>query len=294
MKMDYSPTDDGAMELVTVKADSPALLSDDLSTDRKVEDFLTRLLPARRSAKTNPAAALVPWVCDRLPSRHSREAYGRDLAAFVLHMQKQGIDPLQVTGDDLRVYKAALLEAGRSSTTVARVLSVLRGTYQQFGIHGLVQWDRVRDLQGVTSPRIDKNTTPVLSELEAKRLLHAPDRSTIGGLRNHAMLFTFFKTASRCSALANAKVGHIERTDKKRQRKALLEAAPAVMAYMDAAGIAEDRNGPLFRPVAKDRRTLLNKGMDPERGDAILAIRRSLGPASQSNRSGSPTSQRGS
>jgi site-specific recombinase XerD len=273
MKMDFQPTDDGTMELATVKADSPALLSDDLSTERKVENFLTRLLPARRSAKTNPAAALVPWVCDRLPSRHSREAYGRDLAAFVLHMRKQRIDPLHVTGDDLRIYKAALLEAGRSATTVGRVLSVLRGTYEQFGIHGLVDWDRVRDIQAVTSPRVEKNTTPVLSEVEAKKLLHAPDRSTLGGLRDHAMLFAFFKTASRCSALANAKVGHIERTDtnyylmvlekgKKRQRKALLEAAPAIMAYMEAAGIAEDRTGPLFRPVAKDRRTLLNKGMD--------------------------------
>ena len=57
---------------------------------------------------------------------------------------------------------------------------------------------QVRDLQAVTSPRVDKNTTPALSEVEAKKLLHAPDRSTLRGLRDHAMLFAFFKTASRC------------------------------------------------------------------------------------------------
>ena len=80
-------------------------------------------------------------------------------------------------------------------------------------------------------------------------------------------------TASRCSALANAKVGHIERTDtsyylmitdkgKKRQRKALLEAAPPLLEYLDAAGIRDDIEGSLFRPSDKDRRTLLPKGLD--------------------------------
>ena len=58
-------------------------------------------------------------------------------------MRARGVDPLEVTGDDLRVYKAALLAAGQAPATVARVLSVLRGTYQQFGKKGLVDWDRV-------------------------------------------------------------------------------------------------------------------------------------------------------
>jgi hypothetical protein len=90
----------------------------------------------------------------------------------------------------------------------------------------------------------------------------------------------YFKTAARCSAIANACVGHIERTDTdyylsvlekggKRQRKALLEAAPAVLAYLDAGGIREDIDGPLFRPVAKDRQTLVRKRLDRS---TILAI----------------------
>src|SRR5262249_50746958 len=97
---------------------------------------------------------------------------------------------------------------------------------------------------------------------------HAPDTSTLLGKRDHAMLFLFFKTAARCSAIANACVGHIERTDTdwylmvrekggKRQRKALLEAAPALLDYLNAAGIRDDLDGPLFRPFARDRRTLV-------------------------------------
>ena len=142
-------------------------------------EFLHRLLPSTRKPNGGPVAALLPWVCDRLPSLESRQAYARNLAQFFGHMRERGVDPLAITGDDVRVYKAALLAAGKTTTTVARVLSVLRGTYQQFGKRGLVEWERVRDIQAVTSPRVEKNTTPALSQQEAIQLLHAPDESTL-------------------------------------------------------------------------------------------------------------------
>jgi len=256
-----------------VKAGRTVVAAGDLTTDEKVVAFLSRLLPVTKDKKNGPIAALLPWVCDRLPSPHSRRAYASDLATFVAHMRERGIDPLHVTGDDLRVYKAALLAAGQTTATVARTLSVLRGTYQQFGKRGLIPWERVRDIRSVESPRVEKNTTPCLSQQEATKLLHAPDTSTVTGLRDHALLFVYFKTAARCSAVRNARIGDIERTDfdwylvvsekgGKTQRKALLEAAPAVLAYLDAAGIRDDLEGPLFRPVAKDRKTLLRKYLD--------------------------------
>ncbi|MBX9583974.1 MAG: tyrosine-type recombinase/integrase [Gemmataceae bacterium] len=212
----------------------------------------------------DPAAALLPWVCDRLRSEHSRRGYARDLAQFVRHMAAAGVAPLDATGDDLRVYKAALLRAGRSPASVARALSVLRGTYQQFGKRGLVDWERVRDVQSVEAPRVEKGGKPALSQREAVALLHAPDRTTLAGVRDHALLAVFFKTACRVSAVAAALVGHVERTDTdlylavtekggRRQRKALLDAAGPLLAYLDAAGIRDDPDGPLFRPVSRDR-----------------------------------------
>ncbi len=258
------------MDRAIVRQQRQPLVKGKLTSEQKVAAFLGHLLRRSKQTRGDPVAALLPWVCDRLPSGHSRAAYARDLAAFVTHMREQGIDPLKVTGDHVRMYKAAMLAAGKTPTTIARVLSVIRGTYQQFGKHGLVEWDRVRDIQAVESPRVQKNTTPAISQQEACRLLHAPDTGTLVGLRDHAMLFVFFKTAARCSAIANACVGHVERTDTdyylmvrekggKKQRKALLEAAPAVLAYLDVAGIRDDAESPLFRPVAKNRRTLIRK-----------------------------------
>lgn len=163
--------------------------------------------------------------------------------------------------------------AGDSSATIARRLSVLRGTYEQFAKRGLLKWEAVKDIQSVESPRVEKNSTPALSEVEARRLLHAPNKSTLLGIRDHALLFTFFKTACRCSAIVNANVGDIERTDTdyylavtekggKRQRKTLLEAAPAVLAWIECAGIRDDLDGPLFRPLAKNRETVVRDYLD--------------------------------
>lgn len=85
-------------------------IPDDLSSEARVHAFLTRLLPA--VGVRDPAAALVPWVCDRLLSMNSRKAYAADLAKFVTHLHAAGIDPLSVTGDHVRIYKEALRSQG--------------------------------------------------------------------------------------------------------------------------------------------------------------------------------------
>jgi site-specific recombinase XerD len=250
---------------VTVHRNPPALKAEDLDTSGKVTGALAGLFSQARAS--DAAAALVPWVCDSLPSPNSRKAYHDDLRAFVSHMADIGVHPFDVTGDHVRLYKEAMVQAGRRPATIARALSVIRGTYEQFGKKGLVQWNLVGDIQAVTSPRVDKNTTPGLSEREACRLLHAPDTNTVLGVRDHALLFTYFKTACRSRAIARARIGDLERTDfdwyivvnekgSKRQRKPLLEAAPPILRWLDRAGIRfDDLDAPLFCALAPDKRS---------------------------------------
>jgi integrase/recombinase XerC/integrase/recombinase XerD len=188
-------------------------------------------------------------------------------------MNDCGKDALSVSGDDVRIFREALRQAGMKPATIAKQLSVIRGVYRQFGKRGLVDWAVVQDIQAVESPRVQKHSTPILTELEARSLLHQPDLTTMAGVRDHAMLFVFFKTACRVSAVANATIGSVERSGLdlylvveekggKRQRKALLESSNSLLRYMDAVtSIGEPRDAPLFRPVAKDRKTLLNKHM---------------------------------
>jgi len=255
------------------KRNEPRIRSQDLATRPKVTKVLTALLS---QAQANDAAtAIVPWICDALASPKSRKAYHDDLKAFFEHMAELAVRPYDVTGDHLRLYKEALIQSGKRPASVARALSVIRGTYEQFGKKGLVPWNVVGDIQAVSAPRVEKNTTPAIGEDDACRMLHAPDTDTVIGARDHALLFTYFKTACRSSAIAKAHVGDLERTDtewflrvtekgKKERRLPLLEAAPAVLAWREVVGMSlDDQRMPLFPAIEKERRTPSNRSLSP-------------------------------
>src|SRR5436190_10917984 len=185
---------------------SDFLEGDALAAD-KVQAFLTGALEAISSQANVIAGALVPWICDALLSNHSVKGYGRDLMDFLRHMQVQGVDPLHVTADHIKVYKRALLEAGRTSATVARRLSVLRGTYHQLAAKGLVSWETAQDIAAVKAPGVQKNATPSLTQKQAIALLEAIPTDTLQGIRDLALMSVFFLTGCRVSAVTGACVG---------------------------------------------------------------------------------------
>ena len=108
-------------------------------------------------------------------------------------------------------------------------------------------------------------------------------------------------------------VGHVEWTDTdcyllvrekggKLQRKALLEAAPPLLRYLEVANISNDITGPLFRPLAKDRKQFLREHLTRQavwkivkkyaRGAGIHVDRlggRGVGGSTRSARQSSPT-----
>jgi hypothetical protein len=193
----------------------------------KVEAFLAKALAATTSNPEGTAHALVPWICDALLSNHSIKAYGRDFLDFVQHMKAQGVDPLEVTADHVKLYKRALLEAGLQRTTVARRLSVLRGVYRQLAVKGLVSWDTASDIAAIQAPTgIQKNSTPSLTERQAIALLEAIPTDTLQGIRDLALISVYFITGCRASAIINTCVGHLEtdgRALSERHRKAAQE-----------------------------------------------------------------------
>jgi hypothetical protein len=182
-------------------AERTDFLEGDTPAAAKVEDFLAKAFAASGGSAPSATQALVPWICDVLLSNHSVKAYGRDLMDFVRHMRAQGVDPLQVTADHVRCYKRALLEAGLKPTTVARRLSVLRGTYQQLAGKGLIAWETAQDIAAVKAPGVQKNTTPSLTQRQAISLLEAIPTETLQGIRDLALMSVFFITGCRVSAI---------------------------------------------------------------------------------------------
>ena len=243
------------------------------ATEEKVAAFLSGMIPATVAGDNDPTRALVPWLCDVLLSEHSLRAYGRDLTHFARHMNQLGVAAVDATADHVKIYKAALVKAGIRPATIARRLSVIRGTYQQFAEKGIVDWQCSLDIQAVKAPPVKKNTTPALTQKQAIALLESIPTKSLQGIRDLAMLQTFFITGCRVSALLKARVGdlefdgvehylHVIEKRNKETRKILLDAARPIMRYVEIAGISDDRDGPLFRPFGPDRMRLERRHMD--------------------------------
>ncbi|WP_197137970.1 tyrosine-type recombinase/integrase [Crateriforma conspicua] len=249
------------------------------SCDRKVQQrvgdiFATSFQASGGSSgASTPAEALVPWICDVLLSAESVKAYGRDIRDFVDYMNKIDVNPLSVTADHVRLYKGAMVKSGLKATTIARRLSVLRGVYCQLAEKGFVDWQDAQRFATIKAPPVAKNTTPALTAKQAGELLAAVPGDTLKGIRDLALLQTFFITGCRVSAVVRACVGHLE-TDgvehylrvvekrNKQARKILLSAAPAIRRYIGEAGIQDDIKGPLFRPMSPDHRTFQRRHMN--------------------------------
>src|SRR5262249_53890606 len=136
--------------------------------------------------------------------------YGRDLVDFARHMEAEGIGVLEVGADHVKFYKRALLEAGKSRATVARKLSVIRGTYRELAVKGLVPWEVAQDIAAIKEPPVQKNSTPALTSRQAVALLEAIPQGTLQGLRDFALMSVLFVTGSRVSAIVSSCVGHLE------------------------------------------------------------------------------------
>lgn len=226
------------------------------------------------------SAALVPWLAGDLSAKTRRD-YLESLRQFAGAMADQGIPLLKVTAAHVRMYKAARLAAGKRPATVCLSLSAIRGMYRQLGQAHLVPWNVVADIQNVRSPRVEKNQTPGLTYEQSCALLNAPDCSTPIGLRDHAMLYAFFYTALRVSAVASAKVGglrqidgvwHLNVTEKRSKERELelRDATPAVIRWLQSSGLQGKPTWPLFPAFASDGETALEQHLSRDRIRKII------------------------
>jgi site-specific recombinase XerD len=249
-----------------------AFLSGEVPAPEKVEAFLATTLAAAWGPE-QAAKALVPWMCDVLLSKHSLKAYGRDLVDFMRQMETQGVGPLDVKGDHVKLYKRALLEAGKSRGTVARRLSVLRGTYRELAAKGLISWEVSQEIAAIQAPPVARNSTPHLTRSQADAMLDAIPKDTLQGVRDIALMSVFFITGCRVSAVVGARVGdleydgvehylHVIEKREKKRRKILLGATRAVLTYVERAGIEEDKEGPLFRAMSPNGTKLVRRHLD--------------------------------
>lgn len=135
---------------------------------------------------------------ERALSANTREGYLHDVERFLLWCQEGGMDPLQVTLEDLHRYSWILMDLGIMPRSIARCLSALRSFYHFLVIDGFLEQNPTELLE---NPKIPKHLPAVLTIDEVERLLGAMDLSVPQERRDHCMVELLYSCGLRVSEL---------------------------------------------------------------------------------------------
>jgi integrase/recombinase XerD len=195
-------------------------------------------------------------------NRHTRTAYARAVAQFCAWCERQGVrfDQLQP------MIVAAYIEGHPAAApTVKQHLAAIRMLCDYLVVNGVL---RMNPAAAVRGPKhsAKRGKTPVLTGAEARAFLDAIETTTVIGLRDRALVGVMVYTFGRVGAVSRMRVEDYypqgkrwwfrlhEKGGKRHELPAHHLAETYVAAYLDAAGVRDDRQGWLFRAVDRRRR----------------------------------------
>jgi integrase/recombinase XerD len=139
---------------------------------------------------------------ERRLSRHTQDAYGRDVRAWLDASRRQGHAGVTeaLSRPFLLGYLADSRQHGLSPRSLARQLAGLRAFCRYLRQEGVLASDPLSDLD---TPRVSPRLPHVLSIDEVDRLLRQPRLDTPRGCRDAAMLEVLYATGLRVSELVS-------------------------------------------------------------------------------------------
>jgi integrase/recombinase XerD len=137
------------------------------------------------------------------------EAYGRDLARFVAHLEGAGVTRVQqIEREHLAGFAHALERDGLSARSRARALVAARRLLRHLGAEGLLRSD---PWQGTRLPRFERPLPRILRPDETQALIESIDPGTPLGLRDRAMLEVLYAAGLRVSELVALPLSGLDR-----------------------------------------------------------------------------------
>ncbi len=140
-------------------------------------------------------------------ARNSVESYERDLAKLRVWTEKNNLDIVNLTRQDLREWLIDLAGAKLSENSKRRLISALRGFYKFLQFDGHIKKSPAEDLiapqKGVYLPKF-------LNENDIEILFAVPDVSGEIGLRDRAILELMYACGLRVSETVDLKIGDVD------------------------------------------------------------------------------------
>lgn len=132
-------------------------------------------------------------------ARNTLEAYSRDLNAYLVFLEEEGIASLvDTTTLTVMAFIQQMKKRGLSMRSITRALVVLRGLYRYLAQERYLEANPLEDME---LPRLSPTLPHVLTVQDIEQLLAQPDVENPRGIRDGAMLELLYATGMRVSEL---------------------------------------------------------------------------------------------
>jgi integrase/recombinase XerD len=215
------------------------------------------------------------WFAN-LDSEQTRRAYRNDISEFMLFAAIDRPEQLRhVVRAHVLAWRNSLEGRRLAASTQRRKLAALSSLYEYLCDCNAVASNPVK---GVKRPKVEsqEGKTPALGDHQARRLLDAPDPSTLKGKRDRAILSVLLFHALRREELCTLKVKDIHdrrgvkhlrvhgKGGKLRNVPLHPHSGGLIDDYLLANGHAADAAGALFRPVRNNVSGSLKEALSPQ------------------------------
>lgn len=138
-------------------------------------------------------------------SVHTISNYRLDLEEFKKFIGEAEIETVDYLA--IRKFLSILKEKNLKSSSISRKLSCIRSFFRFLNREGLLKND---PSTAISSPKLERHLPIFLTEDEVTKLIESPDTLDLLGLRDRAILETFYSTGMRISELVGLNIENID------------------------------------------------------------------------------------
>ncbi|RUL84576.1 tyrosine-type recombinase/integrase [Tautonia sociabilis] len=219
----------------------------------------------------NAAERFFTFFTDNIRNPNTRAAYYRNAQRFFAYCGDRGLELRDIKSYHVSAYVEELAQT-MAAPSVKQHLAAIRMLYDWLIVGQVVE---INPAQAVRGPRhvVKKGKTPVLTEDEARDLLKSIDGTDPVSLRDRALIAVCLYSFARIEAALGMDVADYypqgkrwwfrlkEKGGKHHDMPAHHKAEEFVDAYIQAAGLKDQKKTPLFRTAIGKTRTLGDRRM---------------------------------
>ncbi len=198
---------------------------------------------------------------------NTRRSYARAVGDFLQWLEGRGVREITQVNSFIVAAYIEDLQKRYPAPTVKQRLAAIRSLLDWLATGGILPFNPATAVRG-PKHSVKRGKTPVLAADEARQILDAIDVSTPIGLRDRALIGLMAYSFARIGAAENMKVEDVflqnrrywvrlhEKGGKEHVMPCHHNLEEYLLSYIDGCGLKDDPQGPLFRTIGRDTKSL--------------------------------------